>query len=120
MDQDTTTPDDQLAPKEREAVRLAFYPSFSQPAALSEGIYLRTWRTGERRGQPKIPPGVQSMLDRGLVEIRAGNLLGARAVFTPTGLDVLRRTVREHPRFLSRKDFSHVLDALEAGGTQDA
>ena len=52
---------------------------------MADGIFLRTWRTGERRNQPKIPPAVQTMLERGLVELRTTSR-GPRAFFTEAGL----------------------------------
>ena len=43
---------------------------FGQDPAIADGIFLRTWKGGDRKGEPKIPPPVQTMLDRGLVMIR--------------------------------------------------
>lgn len=40
-------------------------------ASLADGIFLRTWRGGPQKNQPKIPPAVRTMMDRGLVEIRS-------------------------------------------------
>jgi hypothetical protein len=70
---------------ERDLLRRELCRHFGQDPVIADGIFLRTWRAGERKGQPKIPPAVQSMLERGLVEVRAGQR-GPRAFFTDAGL----------------------------------
>ena len=57
---------------------------FGQDPSIADGIFLRIWRTGKRRNQPKIPPAVQTMLERGLVELRTTNR-GPGPFFTETG-----------------------------------
>jgi hypothetical protein len=47
---------------ERALLRLEFSPRFGQAPSLADGIWLRTWRTGARAGQPKIPAAAASML----------------------------------------------------------
>jgi hypothetical protein len=69
-------------------------------------MFIRTWRTGEREGQPKIPPAVQSMLDRGLVEIRPARL-GASAFFTDAGLWELRALLHDR-RAMDPERFGHL------------
>jgi len=54
-------------------LRREFCRHFSQDPAIADGIFLRTWRGRKKRGQPKIPPAVQTMLERGLVEVRNTN-----------------------------------------------
>jgi hypothetical protein len=44
-------------------------PRFGQEPDLASGLFLRTWRDGPQKGQPKIPKAIQSMLDRGLARI---------------------------------------------------
>lgn len=55
---------------ERELIRREMGQRFGSFPCLADGIWLRAWRTGERKGQPKISPALQTMMDRGLVEIR--------------------------------------------------
>jgi hypothetical protein len=55
---------------ERDLLRRELCRHFGEDPAIADGIFLRTWRTGERRNQPKIPPPVQSMLERSLLELR--------------------------------------------------
>ena len=52
--------------QERELIRLELMPRFGQEPELANGLFLRTWRGGPQKGQPKIPKAIQSMLDRGL------------------------------------------------------
>ena len=59
---------------ERDLLRREFCRHFGEYPRIADGIFLRTWRGGERRGQPKIPPAVQTMLERGLVEVRTFDL----------------------------------------------
>ena len=56
---------------ERDLLRRELCRHFGQDPPIADGIFLRTWRSGERRNQPKIPPAVQTMLERGLVELRS-------------------------------------------------
>ena len=42
---------------------------FSEHPSLADGIFLRTWRAGLQKNQPKLPPAFPAMMDRGLVEI---------------------------------------------------
>ena len=78
-------PSSSFTPRERELIRREFFcRRFGQDPSLADGIFLRTWRSGPHRGQPKIPPAVQGLLDRGLVEVGRGRY-GSRAVFTEPG-----------------------------------
>ena len=73
---------------------------------MADGIFLRTWRGGERRNQPKIPPAVQTMLERGLVELRSTKR-GPRAFFTEAGLAALRQLVLDR-RAMDPERFAHL------------
>jgi len=79
---------------ERELIRREFGMHFGSYPSLAEGILLRTWRDGPRKGEPKLPLAVQTMLERGLVEIRKERLW-ARAVFTEAGFAALRVLVAD-------------------------
>ena len=63
---------------ERDLLRRELCRHFGQDPSIADGIFLRTWRGGERRNQPKIPPAVQTMLERGLVELRSTDQRTAR------------------------------------------
>ena len=77
-------------PQERELIRLELMPRFGQDPDLANGLFLRTWRAGPQKGQPKIPKAIQTMLDRGLVRIGTNPMGRAAAFFTETGLEGLR------------------------------
>jgi len=59
---------------ERGLIRRELGMHFGSFPAVTDGILLRTWRSGPRVGEPKIAATVQTMLDRGLVEIRRERL----------------------------------------------
>jgi hypothetical protein len=95
---------------ERALLRLEFFPRFGQAPSLANGIWLRTWRSGAKAGQPKIPAAAASMLVRGLLELRpvAG---GARAYFTEAGYAALRLLAQDR-RALDPKQYAHVRQEL--------
>jgi hypothetical protein len=84
-----------FTPKERDLIRLELMPRFGQEPDLANGLFLRAWRAGPQKGQPKIPKAIRTMLDRGLV-MRGTNPMGrAAAFFTEAGLEGLRQLLRE-------------------------
>ena len=58
------------------------------------------------RGEPKIPPAVHSLLERGLVEVRPGRS-GPRAFFTEAGLTALQLLLRDR-RAMDPARFAHL------------
>ena len=95
---------------ERELLRRELSRHFGEDPSIADGIFLRTWRGGERRGQPKIPPAVQTMVERGLLELRSTNR-GPRAFFTETGLMALRQLVLDK-RAMDPERFGHLRHEL--------
>ncbi len=83
-----------FTPKERELIRQAMGQHFSSYPGLDDGIWLRPWYSGPQKGQPKVPLAVQSMLDRGLVEI-VPDRIGFKAVFTDAGVQALREMAQD-------------------------
>src|SRR3712207_3082263 len=79
---------------ERDLIRREMGLHFGQYPRLADGLLLRTWRGGPHKGEPKLPPAVGSMLERGLAEVRAGRF-GPRAFFTEAGLTALRPLLRD-------------------------
>ena len=80
-----------FTPAERELIRRELGQHFSSYPSVADGLFLRIWRGGPQAGQPKIPPAVQSMMARGLVEIRLEPSRWPRAFFTEAGLTALRQ-----------------------------
>jgi hypothetical protein len=101
---------------ERDLLRRELCRHFGQDPLIAEGIFLRTWRTGERRNQPKIPPAVQSMLERGLLEVRITNR-GPRGFFTEAGLAALRQLVLDR-RAMDPERFGHLRGELGLEGSE--
>jgi hypothetical protein len=95
-----------FAQKERDLLRHELCRHFGQDPSIAEGIFLRTWRAGECKGEPKIPPAIQTMLDRGLVRIAPGRM-GPRAFFTEAGLQELRELLRDR-RAMDPERFAHL------------
>jgi hypothetical protein len=95
-----------FTPRERELIRRELCRHFGQDPSVADGILLRTWRAGPHRGEPKVPPTVQGLLDRGLVEIGRGRY-GSRALFTEAGLRELRALLRDR-RALDPERFAHL------------
>jgi hypothetical protein len=91
---------------ERDLLRHELCRHFGEDPSIADGLFLRTWRGGERRGQPKIPPAVQTMLERGLLEVRISNR-GPRAFFTAEGLAALRQLVLDR-RAMDPDRFGHL------------
>src|SRR5690348_8328038 len=91
---------------ERELIRREMGQRFGSFPCLADGIWLRTWRTGERKGQPKIPPALRTMMDRGLVEIRQAPR-GFHAFFTEVGITELRLLLRDR-RAMDLIRFAHL------------
>jgi hypothetical protein len=97
---------------ERALLRLEFSPRFGQAPSLADGIWLRTWRSGAKAGQPKIPAAAASMLARGLLELRpAAGPGGIRAYFTEAGYAALRLLAQDR-RALNPKQYAHVRHEL--------
>jgi hypothetical protein len=93
-------------PRERELIRREFCRHFGQDPSIADGIFLRTWHSGPHKGAPKIPPTVQGLLDRGLVEIGPGRF-GLRAFFTEAGLKELRALLQDR-RAMNPERFGHL------------
>ena len=93
---------------ERDLIRRELGVRFTTYPSIADGILLRTWRAGPQAGQPKLPPAIQSMVQRGLVEVRAGGHPRLpRAFFTEAGVDALRQLARDR-RAMDPARFAHV------------
>ncbi|MBV8616088.1 MAG: hypothetical protein JOY66_20275, partial [Acetobacteraceae bacterium] len=108
-------PSSSFTPRERELIRREFCSRFGQDPSVADGIFLRTWRSGPHKGEPKVPLAVQGLLDRGLVEVGPGRY-GPRAVFTAAGLRELRALLQDR-RAMDPERFAHLRRelGLEAG-----
>ena len=104
--------------RERELIRSAFTAHFGQISSLSDGIFLRIWRSGPLKNQPKLPPAVCSMLARGLVELGAGRY-GPRAFFTAEGIAALRLLAADR-RLLNPVEYAPLRRELGLDPTEES
>jgi hypothetical protein len=95
---------------ERALIRQEMGQHFGQYPSLVDGIFLRTWRGGPQKNQPKMSPAIRSMMDRGLVELRISER-GPRVYFTEVGLRELRRLVLDR-RYMDPERFAHLRQEL--------
>jgi hypothetical protein len=100
-----------FTPQERDLIRLEMGMRFGQYPELANGLFLRTWHSGPYKGQPKIPKAIQSMLDRGLVEIRRNPMGQQAAFFTAAGLEALRQLLQDR-RTMDPERFAHLRQEL--------
>jgi hypothetical protein len=92
MSRHSARPPSPFTGPERDVIRREFGLRFGAYPCLADGIFLRTWRSGPQAGQPKLPPGVRGMLERGLVKIRWDPRSRLpHAFFTEAGLSALRQ-----------------------------
>ena len=97
--------------QERDLIRLEMGMRFGQYPELANGLFLRTWRGGPHKGEPKIPKVIQGMLDRALVEIRPNPMGRQAAFFTEAGLEALRQLLQDR-RAMDLERFAHVRQEL--------
>jgi hypothetical protein len=107
MNHQSSTPIAVFTAPEREFIRHELAQHFGSYPAVAEGLLLRTWRGGPQAGQPKLPPAVQTMLARDLVEIRIVQPPWPRAFFTAAGLAALRQLAANR-RSLDPIRYAHV------------
>src|SRR5512143_1446273 len=105
---------DAFTAAERDLIRREFGAGWGEPRPLAAGIWLRRWASGPRKGAPKLPKAVQTMLDCSLVTIDdAGHWPVAR--FTAAGLAALRAMAADARQFDSAR-FGLLLEELRRGG----
>ena len=104
-------PKSPFTPQERDLIRLEMGMRFGQYPELANGLFLRTWHSGPHKGEPKIPKAIQTMIDRGLVEIRRNPMGWQAAFFTEAGLEALRQLLRDR-RAMDPERFAHLRQEL--------
>ncbi|MDQ2803132.1 MAG: hypothetical protein M3Y41_10765, partial [Pseudomonadota bacterium] len=99
-------------------IRRELHQRFGQDPSVADGIMLRTWRGGPQAGEPKVPPAVRTMLERGLVEVHTDGRWPT-ADFTAAGLAALRLLAQDR-RALDPTRYAHVRRelGLDAGAEQ--
>lgn len=111
MPRQSTSP---FTPQERDLIRLELMPRFGQDPDLANGLFLRTWRAGPQKDQPKVLKAIRTMLDRGLVEIRPNPMGRPAAFFTDAGLEGLRQLLQDR-RTMDPERFDYLRRELGVG-----
>ena len=105
-----------LTSAERAWLRQELGVHFGAPPHIADGLFLRSWKSGPEKGKPKLSPAAQSMLDRGLIEIRPARI-GYTAFLTATGLAALRLLVLD-ARAMDPARFGHLREQLGLQATE--
>ena len=113
----TDAPPPLFTAPERDLIRRSLCMQFSQYPSAAEGILLRTWRGGPCAGEPKLPPAMRTMVERGLMELRMDGRW-PRAHFTQAGWAALRHLAQDR-RLLDPVQFRHVRQELGMEGDLD-
>ncbi len=103
---------------ERDLIRRELHPRFGQDPFVADGLMLRTWRGGPNAGQPKLPPAIRTLIERGLVEVRTDGRWPA-AHFTAAGLAALRRLAQDR-RALDAARYAHIRRELGLDASAEA
>ncbi len=95
-----------FTPRERDYIRRELDMYFGTLPSVADGFQLRRWRGGPMAGQPKIPPSLRTMIERGLMEVRTGAPM-PKAYFSESGLAALRLLAQDR-RYMDPRKFAHV------------
>ncbi len=96
----------ELLPAERAYIRRELDQIFSSLPRVTDGFLLKIWKTGPKAGQPKLPPPAESLVSRGLMEVRQVEPW-PRLYFTSSGMSALRRMMSD-ARLANPKTFAHI------------
>ena len=108
MSSQVERPPSPFTASERDLIRSELGQRFSTYPSVNDGMLLRTWRGGPNAGQPKLPPAMRSMLERGLVEVRPNSYHRLPcAFFTEAGLIALRQMAQDR-RALDPVRYAHI------------
>ena len=103
---------------EREYIRRELDQFFSTLPTVADGFSLKIWRGGPQKGEPKLPPAVRTLLDRGMMRLDRLSAI-PRVLFTETGIVALRQMMA-NARLADPVKFAHVRRELGIDSTQDA
>jgi hypothetical protein len=99
-------------------IRKELLPGFGCVPCVTDGIQLRMWKSGQARGQPRVPAAVQAMCSRGLMRIVTCDSRIPRAFFSNSGLEALRLVLTDR-RLFAPKCFDHLREQLGIDGGCD-
>ena len=95
-----------LSAEERKYIRRELDMVFTTLPTVAEGILLKVWASSAKRGQPKLPPQAQSLVDKALARVDSSGH-PPRLVFTPEGVEALRKMMSD-PRLADPAQFAHI------------
>lgn len=85
---------------------------FGEPPKIRDGLVLKTWKSGELKGRPKLSAPLQSLVDRSLLAVVAHGGRLPVAVFTEAGIAALTHAVGDTQVFPSGR-FDHLRIQLD-------
>jgi len=97
---------------ELEFLKRRFDIQFGEAPAILDGILLRTWKSGEERGKPKLPVAIKSLVERNLMIVVSGDGRMPVAKFTDDGLNALAHVLRSDQAFSAGR-FQHLRSQLK-------
>jgi len=95
---------------ERAYIRRELDQVLSSWPNVADGFLLKVWKTGSKAGQPKLSPPAESLVGRGMMEVKQGATWPTLS-FTLTGLDALRRMMAD-AKLANPVIFAHVRKEL--------
>lgn len=102
-----------LTREEIAYLRTELLPRFGMPPSLSDGILLRSWKSGPQSGLPRLPVALKSLVERGLMDVRQPfPQQPFRAFWTPVGIDALTDAFRDRRAFNPDR-YRHVAEELQ-------
>ena len=103
-----------LSEQEKDLIKREFMRRFGGSRSIHDGILLRRWATGERKGQVKVPLYVQAMVDRGLLTVADDGGPWVSARFTDKGFAALSRLIERATRGWPEDLYSDFLAEVRA------
>jgi hypothetical protein len=107
-----------FTPAERAYIRRELDQFFGTLPSVGEGFQLKTWRGGPRKGEPKLPPAAQSLLERGLMRLEGAHP-PSRLFSTSEGIRALR-AMMANALLADPAQFAHVRRELGIDPERDA
>lgn len=92
---------------ELEFLKRRFDVQFGEAPEILDGILLRTWKSGEEKGKPKLPAAVKSLVGRNLMIVVSAEGRMPVAKFTDDGLSALVHVLRSDQIFAAAR-FQHL------------
>ncbi len=97
---------------ELEFLKRRFDVQFGEAPAILDGILLRTWKSGEERGKPRLPAAIKTLVRRNLMIVVSAEGRMPVAKFTDDGLSALVHVLRSDQVF-SADRFQHLRSQLK-------